>query len=220
MALRPLSCITNAAASITWLVTNPQVDRYQIFGFCSCFVLSVASVALGFKPVGVAILAPCFFSQSMPQTWDISCPYLPLWTLSFSFLKIREEYKMEYKMKYKCIPWNTKWIWAMANSFAKRIQTPSSNNIRDDSTYGHHQMVSIRNQIDSILCSQRWRSSIWSAKTRLGADCGSDHEFLIAKFRHKLKKVRKTTRPFRYDLNQIPYDYIVEVTNRFKVLDL
>ena len=60
-----------------------------------------------------------------------------------------------------------------------------------------------RNQIDYILCSQRWRSSIQSAKTRLGADCGSDHELLIAKFRLKLKKVGKTTRPFRYDLNQI-----------------
>ena len=57
-------------------------------------------------------------------------------------------------------------------------------------------------------------------KTRPGADCGSDHELLIAKFRLKLKKVRKTTRPFRYDLNQIPYDYTGEVRNRFKGLDL
>ena len=71
-----------------------------------------------------------------------------------------------------------------------------------------------------ILCSQRWRSSLQSAKTRLGADCGSDHELLIAKFKLKLKKVGKTTRPFRYDLNQIHYDYTVEVTNRFKGLDL
>ena len=55
---------------------------------------------------------------------------------------------------------------------------------------------------------------------RPGADCGSDHELLIAKFRLKLKKVGETTRPFRYDLNQIPYDYTVEVTNRFKGLDL
>ena len=62
--------------------------------------------------------------------------------------------------------------------------------------------------------------SIRSAKTRPGADCGSYHELLIAKFRHKLKKVGKTTRPFRYDLNQIPYDYTVEVTNKFKGLDL
>ena len=69
----------------------------------------------------------------------------------------------------------------------------------------------------------RWRSSIQSAKTRLGADCGvrSDHELLIHKFRLKLKKVGKTTRPkFRYDLNQIAYDYTVEVTNTFKGLDL
>ena len=76
------------------------------------------------------------------------------------------------------------------------------------------------NQIDYILCSQRWRSSIQSAKTRLGADCGSDHKLFIAKFRLKLKKVGETTRPFRYDLNQIPYDYTVEVRNRFKGLDL
>ena len=76
-----------------------------------------------------------------------------------------------------------------------------------------------RNQIDYILCSQRWRSSIQSAETRPGADCGSDHELLIAKFR-LLKKVGKTTRPFRYDLNQIPYDYRVEVRNSFKGLDL
>ena len=77
-----------------------------------------------------------------------------------------------------------------------------------------------RNQIDYILCSQRWRSSIQSAKTRLGAGCGSDHELLIAKFRLKLKKVGKTTRPFRYDLNKIPYDFTVEVRNRLKGLDL
>ena len=57
-------------------------------------------------------------------------------------------------------------------------------------------------------------------KTRPGADCGSGHEFFIAKLRLKLKKVGKTTSPFRYDLNQIPYDYTVEVTNRFKGLDL
>ena len=66
----------------------------------------------------------------------------------------------------------------------------------------------------------RWRSSIQAAKTRPGADYGSDHELLIAKFRLKLKKVGKTTRPFSFDLNQIPYHYTVEVTNRFKGLDL
>ena len=61
-----------------------------------------------------------------------------------------------------------------------------------------------RNQTDYILCSQRCRSSIQSTKTRLGGDCSSDHEHLIAKFRLKLKKVGETTTPFRYDLNQIP----------------
>ena len=80
---------------------------------------------------------------------------------------------------------------------------------------GQHQT-----QTDYILCSQKWRSSIQSAKTRLRADCGSDHELLIAKFRLKLKKVGETTSPFRYDLNQIPYGYMVVVTNRFKGLDL
>ena len=72
---------------------------------------------------------------------------------------------------------------------------------------------------DYVRCGQRWRSSIQSAKTRQGADCDSDHELLIAKFRLKLKKVGKTTVPFRYDLNQIPYDYTVEVRHRFRRLD-
>ena len=66
----------------------------------------------------------------------------------------------------------------------------------------------------------RSASSIQSAKTRPGADCGSDPELLIAKFRLKLKKLGKTTRTFRYDLNQIPYNYTVKMTNRFKGLDL
>ena len=74
--------------------------------------------------------------------------------------------------------------------------------------------------MDYIFCNRRWRNSIQSAKTRLGVGCGTDHEFFIAKFRFKLKKLGKTTRPSRSDLNQIPCDYIVEVTNRFKGLDL
>ena len=77
---------------------------------------------------------------------------------------------------------------------------------------GQHQ-----NQIDYIICRQRWISFIQSAKTRARADCGSDHEHLIEKFRLHLKKVRKIT---RYDLNQIPYDDTVEGGNRFKGLDL
>ena len=73
--------------------------------------------------------------------------------------------------------------------------------------------IRLINLIDYVLYSQRWRNSILSAKTRPGAYCGSDYELLIAKFRLKLKKVGKTTRPFRYDLNQIPYDYTVKIYN-------
>ena len=79
---------------------------------------------------------------------------------------------------------------------------------------GQHQ-----NQIDNTLCSQRWTHSIQLAKTRLGADCGSDQELLIAKFR-LLMKVGKTNRPFRFDLNHIPCNYTLEVTNRLMGLDL
>ena len=75
-------------------------------------------------------------------------------------------------------------------------------------------------KIDYVICSRRWRSSIQSAKTRPGVDCGSDHELLIAKFKLKLKNVGKTTRPFKYDLNHILNDYTVEVRNRLKGLDL
>ena len=76
-----------------------------------------------------------------------------------------------------------------------------------------------QSQTDYFLCNQRWRSSIQSAKTRRGADCGSDHELLIAYWDLNWR-VGKTTRSFRYDLNQTPYDYTVEVTNRFRRLDL
>ena len=94
-------------------------------------------------------------------------------------------------------------------------QTPSSSNTRDISTHGRHQMVSTKFRLIIFFAAKDEE-----AKTRPGANCGSDHELLIAKFRLKLKQVGKTTRPFRYDLNKIPYDYTVEVTNRFKGLDL
>ena len=99
-------------------------------------------------------------------------------------------------------PWNTEWSRAKTNRVLPRkrtghskrpLPTTQEKTLHMDITDGQHQ-----NQIDYILCSQRWRSSIQSAKTRPRADCGSDHELLIAKFRLKLKKVRKTTRQFRY----------------------
>ena len=121
-------------------------------------------------------------------------------------------------------PWSTKQSRSKVNRVCQENVLVTGNTLFQQherrlytwtSPNGQHQ-----NQTDCILCSQRWRSSIQLAKTRLGADCGSDHELLIAKFRLKLKKVAKITRPFRYDLNQIPYDYTVEVRNRFKGLDL
>ena len=80
----------------------------------------------------------------------------------------------------------------------------------------------VNTEIRLIICfaAKDGEALSQSPKTRPGADCGSDHELLIMKFRLKLKKVGKTARPFRYDLNQIPYDYTVEVRNRFKGLDL
>ena len=107
-------------------------------------------------------------------------------------------------------PWSTEWS-IIANTFFKQHKKRLYPWTSPD---GQH-----RNQIDYILCRQRWISSIQSAKTRSGADYVSDHE-LIAKFRLKLKKVEKTTRPFRYELSQLPYDYTVEVRNRFKGQDL
>ena len=79
----------------------------------------------------------------------------------------------------------------------------------------------VNTKIRLIIFSTKDGEAVYSQqKTRPGTDCGSDHELLIAKLRLKLKRVGKTTRPFSYDLNQIPYDYTVEVTNRFKGLDL
>ena len=77
-----------------------------------------------------------------------------------------------------------------------------------------------RNQIDYILCSQRWRNPLQSAKTRPEVDCGLDHQLFIAQFKLKLKKEGKFMRPVRYNLNQIPYEHAVEVMNGFKGLEL
>ena len=112
------------------------------------------------------------------------------------------------------------WSRAKANRVLPREHTGHSKHSIPTTQEKTLHMDITRWWIPKSDCSQRWRNSIQSAKTRPGADCGSDHELLIAKFRLKLKKVGKTTRPFRYDLNQIPYDYTVEVRNRFKGLDL
>ena len=120
-------------------------------------------------------------------------------------------------------PWSTKWSRAKANTVLPRERTVHSKHPLQQHKRRLYTWTSpdyqYWNQIDYILCIQRWRS-IESAKTRLGVNCGSDHELLIDKFRLILKKVRKTTRLLRYGLNQIPYNYTVEVTDRFKGLDL
>ena len=121
-------------------------------------------------------------------------------------------------------PWNMEWSKAKANRVLLRECTGHSKHplpTTQEKTL-HMDITRWSTPKSDWLYSlqQRWRSSIQSAKTRPGADCGSDHELLIAKFRLKLKKVGKTTRPFRYDLNQIPYDYTMDMRNRFKGLDL
>ena len=106
-------------------------------------------------------------------------------------------------------------------------QQPSSNNKRDDSTQGHHQMVNIEIRLiilteytDYILCTQRWRSATQSAKQDWELTVAQIMSSLLQNSNLKLKKVGKTTRPFRHDLNQIPYDYTEEMKNRFKGLGL
>ena len=107
-------------------------------------------------------------------------------------------------------PWSTKWSRANANRVLPSNRLVVANTLFQKHKRRLYTWTSpdgqYQNQIDCILCSQRWRRCIQSAKPRPGADCGSDHEHLIAKFRLKLKKVGKTSRPFRYDLNQISYD--------------
>ena len=120
-------------------------------------------------------------------------------------------------------PWSTKWSRAEANGVLSREHAGHSKHpfptIQETTLYMDTTRWSYRIQIDYILGSWRWRSSIQSAKTRQWAEYGWDHELLIVKLRPNLKKVGKTTRSFRYDLNQTPYDYTVEMTNRFKILD-
>ena len=121
-------------------------------------------------------------------------------------------------------PWSTEWHRANANRVLPGEHKVIANTLFQQRNRRRHTWTSPdgqhQNHMDYILWNQRWSSSIQSAKTRLGADYGSHHELLTAQFRLKLKKVGKTPRPFRYDLDQIPYDYTVKVKNRFKGLDL
>ena len=89
-----------------------------------------------------------------------------------------------------------------------------NNNIRDDSTHGHHQMVNTEIRLIIFFAAKDEEAVYSQQKTRPGADCGSDHELLIAKFRLKLKKVGKTTRPFRCDLNQMIIQWKFEIDLR------
>ena len=91
---------------------------------------------------------------------------------------------------------------------------------QEDSAHGHHQMVNTEIRLIIFFAANDGEALYCQQKTRPRAHCGTDHELFIAKFRQKLKKVEKTTRSLSYDLNQIPYDYTVEVRNRFKGLDL
>ena len=121
-------------------------------------------------------------------------------------------------------PWSTEWSRAKASIVLPRECTGYSKHpLSTTQARTVHMDITKWSKPKSdwlYSCSQRWRSSTQSAKTRPVADCGSDHQLLIAKFRLKLKNIGKTTRPFRYDLNQIPYDYSVEVRNRFMGLDM
>ena len=120
------------------------------------------------------------------------------------------------------LPWSTKWSRAKAHRVLPREHNGHSKHPLPSKQEKILHMDITRWSIQKsdyyILFSQRWRSSIQSAKTGPEAHCGSDDELLMAKFRLKLKKVGKTTSPFRYGLNKIPYDYTVEVRNRLKGL--
>ena len=140
--------------------------------------------------------------------------------------------ELKCKIKISRDTWSNRQIWPRSTQWS----TTKANNVLPRECSGHrkhplpttqektlHMDISRWSTLKSdwlYSLRQRWRSSTQSAKTRPGADCGSDHELLIAKFRLKLKKVGKTTRPFRYKLNQIPYYFKGEVTNRFQGLDL
>ena len=146
------------------------------------------------------------------------------WPFHYRGMECKSRKSRDTGSNRKIWPWSTKWIRAKANKVLPRERTGHSKHVFQPHKRRLYTWTSpdgqYQNQTDYILYSQRWRNSIQSARIRPGADCDLDHEHLIAKFRLKLKKVGITTRLFRYDLNQIPYDYSMAVTNRLKGLDL
>ena len=139
---------------------------------------------------------------------------------------------MECKSRKSRDTWSNRKLWPWRRKLSKAKANwilPENVLVKENTIFQQHKRQLYKwtslngqhcNQINYILCSWRWRSCIQSAKTRPGADCGSDHQLLVEKQSLKLKKAGKTTGPARYDLNQIPYEYAVEVMHRFKGLNL
>ena len=182
---------------------NPSSKPCKVSEMCWCLLLSLSlgvnlclergRAALGGQVcLNVRQSAFCFFTSKFSRRYTVDCPsssifqHMPLSFCSSAALSFLSCLFTTFSSL--TVHWSTPFPLPQM-LFCPLFIAFTSSQLR----------------IDYILCRQRWRSSIESAKTRPGADCGSDHELLIAKFRIKLKKVGKTTRPFRYDLKQIPY---------------
>ena len=176
----------------------------------------VISVHFQGKPLNITVIQ-VYASTSNAEEAEVERFYEDLQDLLELRAKKRSPFHyrgLEHKSRKSRNTWSNRQIctWSTEWSRASRVLPRKCTGIANTLFQQHKRRLYTwaspdgqhRNQIDYILCSQRWRSSVQSTKTRPGADCGSIHELLIAKFRLKLKKVGKTTRPFRYDLNQIP----------------
>ena len=146
--------------------------------------------------------------------------------MPFSLLECKSRKSRNSWSNRQIWPWNTEWSRAKTNRVLPRKCTGHSKHplLTTQETTLHMDItrwsIPKSDWLYSLQPKMEKLSTVSKKRKRLWADCDSDHELLIAKFRLKLKKVGTTTRPFRYDLNQIPYDYTVEVRNRFKGLDL
>ena len=157
----------------------------------------------------------CWINWSWPVLWRLTRTSRTNTKKGHPFhhrgLKCKSRKSRDTWINRQLWPWSTKRSRAKASRVLSREHAGCRNTLFQQHSRWLYTWTSpdgqYRNQIDYILCSQRWRSSIQSAKTRLGVDCGSDNKLVTAKFRLKLKKVGKTTRPFRYDLNQISWLY-------------